>query len=982
MNMNMNTITSVAAAARRGGGLSLTESPFGSTAVRIHALGWAVFPQSRGDRRPGKVKGEMLRPQTEHRVHEIPLDAATLATWAMHCARDNVATVFGPRMPGLFAVDVDVTDVDMSDKIRALLDEPLGVPTLDRVGMAPKFASLYRVSPGQEVRSRSVRLADAAGDDSGHAVEVLYTGKTLTLHGIHHRTGNYYTWSGGNCTPLLQGPETATEVDAAQVDAFLAALAEAFPVVRASSFSEGRWSEGDAGRVRIAKVERADGAALATDGREELLRDLVWRTARLNGRAFIEATAGEPLEALVRDVAAATAAEFARVAVCDGKWSPAALRASAGTRVAALAAKIRSGDVRPPRGQGVVAAPDGTPRVLPVIRIVVGEIASVVDKSEAALAASDRGVYQRGDAYVEVGQVGLVTASGREISAQRIFPVDVDRLLEHVSEAAHFERWNEKKEQASRVTPPAWIARHLASRGGNRRLPVLAGVIGAPTLRPDGSALDKPGYDAATGLLFDPQGVAFPAVPAEPTKAQAEAALKRLSSLVDTFPFVSADDKAVALACLLTAVIRRSLPTAPMFAFSAPVAGSGKSTLVDIACILATGREAGVTAQASTDEEDEKRLASALIAGDPVISWDNVERPLGGPLFCQLLTQATVKPRILGSSKTPELPTSALVCATGNNLVLLADMTRRALLSTLDPGCERPELRVFETDPVAAAKKHRGEYVVAALTLLRAYRVAKAPEQGGAPLASFAAWSRWVRDALRWLGAGDACSTMDLARSLDPKLDALAGAMLQWRETLGGRRVTVREIIAVATEQRQDPGAWRPEFVRPDFREALLSVAEVAGNINSKRLARWLGAHAGRLVDGCRIVRDAAGHGGLQTWRLELSPQLQAEAAAADRAAAAKEEALARAVVAADRAAAAKEAVRAQAVVDEAMSYILPVFGDNKDEALAWYTKPSLALRAAPCLIAQTELGMRRIQAELESISRAKSKSKVLPLKR
>ena len=58
----MNTITNIAAAARSGGGLSLTESPFGSTATAIHALGWAVFPQSRGDRRPGKVRGDMLKP--------------------------------------------------------------------------------------------------------------------------------------------------------------------------------------------------------------------------------------------------------------------------------------------------------------------------------------------------------------------------------------------------------------------------------------------------------------------------------------------------------------------------------------------------------------------------------------------------------------------------------------------------------------------------------------------------------------------------------------------------------------------------------------------------------------------------------------------------------------------------------------------------------------------------------------------------------
>ena len=45
------------------------------------------------------------------------------------------------------------------------------------------------------------------------------------------------------------------------------------------------------------------------------------------------------------------------------------------------------------------------------------------------------------------------------------------------------------------------------------------------SLRPDGSILDRPGYDPATGLYFDAQGVAFPAIPQRPTREQARAAL-------------------------------------------------------------------------------------------------------------------------------------------------------------------------------------------------------------------------------------------------------------------------------------------------------------------------------------------------------------------------------------------------------------------------------------------------------------------------
>ena len=102
-----------------------------------------------------------------------------------------------------------------------------------------------------------------------------------------------------------------------------------------------------------------------------------------------------------------------------------------------------------------------------------------------------------------------------------------------------------------------------------------------------------PGFDEFTGILFDPLGVKFPPVPDKPTKAQAEAALARLSRLVETFDFVSRDDKAVALSLILTAIARPGLPFAPMHGFDAPVAGAGKSKLVDIASILARGCEAG-----------------------------------------------------------------------------------------------------------------------------------------------------------------------------------------------------------------------------------------------------------------------------------------------------------------------------------------------------------------------------------------------------
>ena len=160
----------------------------------------------------------------------------------------------------------------------------------------------------------------------------------------------------------------------------------------------------------------------------------------------------------------------------------------------------------------------------------------------------------------------------------------------------------------------------------------------------------------------------FPSVPSLPDRRTALTALERILKLLETFDFVGKDDKAVALSLIFTAIARRGLPHAPLHGFDAPVAGSGKSMLVDIASILATGHEAGVIAQGESREEAEKRLAATLMRGSPIIAVDNCELPLEGVLLNQTLTQQRVELRILGFSKMIVAQTMTVLTATGNNL--------------------------------------------------------------------------------------------------------------------------------------------------------------------------------------------------------------------------------------------------------------------------------------------------------------------------
>jgi hypothetical protein len=505
--------------------------------------------------------------------------------------------------------------------------------------------------------------------------------------------------------------------------------------------------------------------------------------------------------------------------------------------------------------------------VRPTIRVVAGDIHDVVDQAEAALVADELGIYQRGAFIVRPGLARIAVSNDRTAIAQRLFPVGEHALMEAMTDAARWEKFDGRSEDWVQTDAPMKVVMVYLDRVGHWRLPVLTGIVNAPTLRPDGSILADPGYDPATGLLFDPQGATtFPPIPGRPTRADAERSLATLRVLVATFPFVTPADRAVALSAILTACVRRSLATAPMHGFSAPAAGTGKSMLVDIASVIATGREAAVIAQGKAEEECEKRLGALLLGGEAAIAIDNCEAALGGEFLCQMLTQSMVRARILGRSEVPELPTNTLVTSTGNNLSLVGDLTRRAVLCRLDAKCERPELRQFDRDPVAEAKAHRGALLAAALTVLRAFLVAGRPRQRD-PLGSFGEWSRLVRDALIWLGEADPVATLEAARAADPKLANLTAVVGQWARVVGDERITVRDLIAAAT--RATTAEWgRSEFAHPDFREALLVVAGEGGVINSRRLGKWLAANQGRVVVGRRIVQ-AGLLAGTMTWRLE-----------------------------------------------------------------------------------------------------------------
>ena len=506
-------------------------------------------------------------------------------------------------------------------------------------------------------------------------------------------------------------------------------------------------------------------------------------------------------------------------------------------------------------------------RNLPIVQLGGGKLPANIDDAESYMIENDHEVFQRGDMVIRPAKEVIAISDHRQSLGMRMVPIKTAHLADRLTRIIDFKRFDSRSSDWVSVNCPTELATAYLERVGEWRLPILSGIIDVPTLRPDGSILDTPGYDNATGVLYAPSGEK-PRIPFSPNWSEARAALDSICDLISGFPFVDlngnectnqpSSSRSVALSIILTAITRRSLANAPLHAFTAPVMGSGKSKLVDIASMIATGNEAPVISQGKTEEETEKRLGAALIAGDPIISWDNCEYPLGGELMCQALTQRTLKIRPLGKSMLISLPTNATFAATGNNLIVSGDMTRRTIVSTLDPKMERPEQRVFDLDPVAFLRDNRIQYVINALTVLRAFVVAKMPRQDNKPLGSFEDWSRKIRDCLIWLGETDPCETMDRARIEDPQTQALTEVLVQWNATVKQSGVSVKRVIEIAS---LDDNA--------DLRDALLAVAGDRDVINNRRLGKWLSRNKGRIINGLRIDPDTTGaEGTVMRWKV------------------------------------------------------------------------------------------------------------------
>ncbi len=448
--------------------------------------------------------------------------------------------------------------------------------------------------------------------------------------------------------------------------------------------------------------------------------------------------------------------------------------------------------------------------------------------------------------------------------------VSAPALWERLSAAVKWTKYDGRAKKNVPSDPPHDVVAAVLQRGDWPGLRELRGVITAPALRPDGTLIDKPGYDSATGLYFAPTGKT-PSISPSPTRADALAARDALLEVVCDFPFASEAHRAAWLASLLTPFARPAIgdANAPLFLVDGNSRGCGKSRLVDCAAIIATGRTAPRQQYTANGEELDKRIVSHLQAADSLILFDNVAGDFGGPVLDKLLTsEGWYAARLLGKNSADaalKLRNRATWFATANNASLAGDLVRRVVHIRLATELERPEERsdFRHSDLFGWIRSERPRLIAAALTVLRAWFVAQRPlPEGLAAFGSFEAWSAIVRGTCLWVGLPDPWGdTREGLREADPG-DTLHDALIAGIEAIDcdGAGLSTGEI-----KRRLESAS--PQLA--GFLDALAAAGFVEdGKVDARKLGRRLQLLKGKRKAGAWIAAERDSHSKAPVWRI------------------------------------------------------------------------------------------------------------------
>jgi hypothetical protein len=475
---------------------------------------------------------------------------------------------------------------------------------------------------------------------------------------------------------------------------------------------------------------------------------------------------------------------------------------------------------------------------------------------------------------------GISRVRRDESGTPLIDDLDERMVRRRLTECANFAYVSRKGRPISMVPPRDLVQDIMALPAWP--FPALVGITETPVLRPDGSILDTPGYDAATQLMYVPaEGLQLPAIPAHPTREDVRGALALLDEVLGDFPYDSDASRAHGLALLLSPVVRPAINgLVPMALITAPAPGSGKGKLAGLVPAISSGRQAAVMTAASSEEEWAKKITSNLMLGPSVILLDNIRGALSSANLEAVLTSSIWTDRALGSNKMVRLPQRAVWVATGNNLQLGGDMPRRCYRIRLDAGVARPERRTGWRHPDLEdwTHAHRGELLAALLTLARAWYADGCPKYAITPMGSYEDWARVVGSILAHAGVAGFLSNLDeMYEETDAERPQWGAFFWAWYAAYGSTGVRTVDIAHEITDGSHGLADVLPELLQQHLGTPGKLSRGLGYNLRKQVKVRYA------VSDGVEVYLDKAGEDRNHTmlWRVVASHPIPPSASGA-----------------------------------------------------------------------------------------------------
>lgn len=395
----------------------------------------------------------------------------------------------------------------------------------------------------------------------------------------------------------------------------------------------------------------------------------------------------------------------------------------------------------------------------------------VVDQTEAALTRANKPP----KLFQVDGSIVTVDTDTDDVPTLR-------RLLEpelpyHISMATRFTkivparaRKSDRKPKRREVTinVPRDVVKQVYHRCTADAFPHLAGLTTLPSFREDGSIISTPGYDPLSRLYYQPserlRGIR---VPDSPTQTDAQDALKQLMVPFQDVPFDDQASRANYFATILSFAAQPLLGQfglVPLVMITSPDMSTGKSWLSEAVGLIGQGVRPAKRGTPHTNEEWQKTLMAAAMAGSRFLFFDNHAGHIAGRDLDRMATAGKVGGRILGKSEETVVSYSPIMVLNGNNVEPARDTIRRVVYIRLKADAAFKAKRDAERAGDASAgfkiknvlqhiHDHLDQLVTATLTIVRAWVVAgRPPAPTMRRLDSFESWSESMAGILHFAG--------------------------------------------------------------------------------------------------------------------------------------------------------------------------------------------------------------------------------------